>query len=43
MDIRLGYKLVNKMIELSKWLELKAVTLSTRLSMKQYLRENGHL
>lgn len=42
MDIRLGYKIVEKLIAFSKWLELYAIRLSTRLSMKQYYRENGH-
>lgn len=43
MDIKIGYKIVNAMLDFSKWLELKAVGLNVRLSMVKYKRENGHL
>lgn len=43
MDIKIGYKIVNAMLSLSKWLELKAVGLNVRLSMVSYKRENGFL
>jgi hypothetical protein len=41
MDIRLGFKVVNAMQVLSKWLALKATSLHTRLSIKKSIREHG--
>lgn len=43
MDIKIGYKIVNAMFSLSKWLERKAGGLNVRLSMISYKREHGHL